>query len=246
MPITMAFQPIVDVETRSVFAQEALVRGAAGESAGHVLARVDDESRYAFDQKCRVTAIRLAADAGLASNGQKLSINFLPNAVYDPRACIRLTLATASQVGFPLDQIIFEFTEVEKINPEHLLNILVAYRAMNFLTAIDDFGAGYAGLELLSRFQPDIVKLDMNLIRAIDRDRAKQAIVRNALRMLGDLGIAAVCEGVETAGEWMTLQDLGVRYMQGYFFARPALASPVKPCWPAIEAPAASPIAAVA
>jgi EAL domain-containing protein (putative c-di-GMP-specific phosphodiesterase class I) len=237
LPITMAFQPIVDVQTRAIFAHEALVRGAAGQGAGEVLAHVSEESRYAFDQKCRVTAIELAAGLGLADDGANLSINFLPNAVYEPRACIRLTLSAAMRTGFPLDRIIFEFTEDERLDTAHILNILRTYRSMGFKTAIDDFGAGFAGLGLLANFQPDIVKLDMALVRDIDTDKVKRAIVRNTLRMLEDLEITPLCEGIETVGEYDALRDLGVRLMQGYLIARPSLASLGQPQWPG-EAPA--------
>lgn len=155
LPITMAFQPIVDVQSHGVFAYEALVRGAGGEGAGAVLAQVSNSNRYAFDQTCRVKAIELASDLKLADTGALLSINFLPNAVYEPRACIRLTLAAAMRTGFPIQRIMFEFTEVERLDTQHVLHILRSYRAMGFKTAIDDFGAGYAGLGLLSEFQPD-------------------------------------------------------------------------------------------
>lgn len=217
----MAFQPIVDVSTGQVFAHEALVRGAGGEGAGSVLSTVSDHNRYVFDQQCRVKAIELATGLGLAQSGAHLSINFMPNAVYEPRACIRLTLATAMRTGFPLDRLIFEFTENEQLDTQHVLDILRTYRAMGFKTAIDDFGAGFAGLNLLAKYQPDIVKLDMELIRDIDRDRAKRTIVSHLLAMLKDLDIAAVCEGVETTEELTVLRDLGVDLMQGYAIARP-------------------------
>ena len=220
--ITMAFQPIVDIRSRSVFAYEALVRGAEGQGAATVLAQVSSENRYAFDQTCRRTAIELAGRLALDAEGASLSINFLPNAVYEPRACIRVTLEAAKRFHFPLDRIVFEFTESESLDTAHLLNILRSYREIGFKTAIDDFGAGYAGLGLLSKFQPDIVKLDMALIRDIDTDRVKRAIVRNTLNMLSDLGIAAVCEGIETVEEHDVLRDLGVSLMQGYLLAKPA------------------------
>ncbi|MDY6923015.1 MAG: EAL domain-containing protein [Pseudomonadota bacterium] len=223
VPITMAFQPIVDIRTETVFAYEALVRGRDGKSAGEVLARVSADNRYAFDQLCRTTAIGLAAGLDLAAAGASLSINFLPNAVYEPRACIRATLAAAMQTGFPLDRIIFEFTEEEALDANHILNILRTYRAMGFRTAIDDFGAGFAGLGLLSQFQPDIVKLDMALIRDIDTDRVKRTIVRHTLDMLRDLDIVPVCEGIETVAEHDVLRDLGVSLMQGYLLAKPAV-----------------------
>lgn len=231
LPITMAFQPIVDISAGSVFAYEALVRGRGGLGAGEVLAQVSAHNRYAFDQQCRTTAIDLAAKLGLADHGACLSINFLPNAVYEPRACIRATLAAAVRSGFPLNRIIFEFTEEESIDTAHLLHILRSYRAMGFRTAIDDFGAGYAGLGLLSEFQPDIVKLDMALIRGIDTDRVKQKIVRNILNMLRDLDIAPVCEGIETFGEYEALRDLGVSLMQGYLLARPEVEALPEIAW---------------
>ncbi len=231
VPITMAFQPIVNITDGSVFAHEALVRGTDGRGAADILGMVSERNRYAFDQACRVKAIELASGLGIAESGSLLSINFLPNAIYEPKACIRLTLATALQYGFPLKRIIFEFTESEKLDTTHLLNILRSYRAMGFLTAIDDFGAGYSSLGLLSKFQPDIVKIDMELIRNIDADRVKRMIIGSTLYMLRDLGIKIVCEGIQTAEELEVLRDIGVELMQGFFLARPSLAAltPVPP-----------------
>jgi EAL domain-containing protein (putative c-di-GMP-specific phosphodiesterase class I) len=228
----MAFQPIVNVSTQTVFAYEALVRGKDGAGAGQVLAQIADHNRYAFDQVCRTTAIELAAGLDMAATGANLSINFLPNAVYEPRACIRATLAAAMRTGFPVNKIIFEFTESEAMDADHILNILRSYRAMGFKTAIDDFGAGYAGLGLLTLFQPDIVKLDMALIRDIDTDPVKRTIVRNTLNMLRDLGVEPVCEGIETPAEQDVLRDLGVDLMQGYLLARPALEALGLVAWP--------------
>jgi len=105
----------------------------------------------------------------------KISINFLPNAIYEPETCLERTLETAQRVSFPKDNIIFEVTEHEKIENHDLLkDVFSTYRKHGFLTAIDDFGEGYAGLNLLSDFQPDLLKIDMNLIRNIDKDRVKR------------------------------------------------------------------------
>lgn len=226
---SMAFQPIVDISSGRIFGHEALVRGPRSEGAGSVLAHVDPVNRYAFDQQCRVKAIELAAQLFPQGEDIKLSINFMPNAVYEPQACIRLTLATAEKVGFPLDQIVFEFTENEVLDTKHVLNILHTYREIGFKTAIDDFGAGHAGLSLLTKFQPDIVKLDMDLIRDIDIDIIRRAVVKHTLNMLNDLGITPLCEGIETAGELATLEDLGVKLVQGYFLAKPAFQSLASP-----------------
>ena len=225
LPFTLrtAFQPIVDVETGAVHAYEALVRGPEGQGAGWVLEQVTDELTYAFDQACRVTAIREAAAAGLLETDAKLSINFMPNAIYSPMACIRLTLATAREVQMPADRLIFEFTENERLESDHVRDIVDAYRTLGFSTAIDDFGAGYSGLNLLAALQTDIIKLDMELVRGIDVNEPRRLIVAALLRLGADLGRTIFAEGIETAGEAAVLRDLGVRYMQGYYFARPEL-----------------------
>ena len=94
----------------------------------------------------------------------------------------------------------FEATEGEAVNDgRRLAEILREYKRTGFITAIDDFGAGYAGLNLLADFQPDVIKLDMALVRDVDTSKARQAIARGVLRMCGELGIAVLAEGVETA-----------------------------------------------
>ena len=220
---SMAFQPIIDLGTGAPFAYEALVRGPEGQSAASVLAQVTPETRYAFDQQCRVKAIRTAATAGLLATAAKLSINFLPNAVYEPKACIQLTLETADAIGFPTDRLIFEFTENEQmVDPAHVQTIVDSYRRMGFGTALDDFGAGHAGLNLLARFQPDIIKLDMELIRSLESSLPKRIIIDAIFKMSAKLGVEVIAEGVETNGELNALREIGVRYVQGYLFAKPA------------------------
>jgi len=217
---TMAFQPIVDVPTRRLFAHEALARGPLGEGAATVLAQVNDTNRYAFDQLARVRAIDLAARLG---GDGAISINFMPNAVYRPESCVQSTLAAARRAGFPFDRVIFEVTEDERVvDHARLRDILAEYRRRGFRTAIDDFGAGFSGLNLLAEFQPDYVKIDMKLTRSVDVDPVRRAIVARTVDLCRDLGITPIAEGVETTGEMSALLDLGVDLMQGYLFARPA------------------------
>ncbi|GAA0683146.1 EAL domain-containing protein [Marinobacterium maritimum] len=216
---TFAFQPIVDVASGEVYAYEALVRGLDGAGAGQVLAQVNDENRYAFDQACRVKAIELAARLGLQ---QKLSINFLPNAVYSPEHCIRSTLRAAEAFGLPVEQIMFEITESERVHDtSHLTSIFQYYHSQGFTTALDDFGAGHAGLNLLAGFIPDVLKLDMELVRDIDRSEVKQVIVDGLLNICQRLNIALLAEGIETEQEFHYLRSKGVRLMQGYLLAHP-------------------------
>jgi EAL domain-containing protein (putative c-di-GMP-specific phosphodiesterase class I) len=222
----MAFQPIVDVETGLPFAYEALVRGNDGAGAAEVLARVTPENRYAFDQQCRVAAIEGAVAAGILRTNARLSINFLPNAVYSPLACIQLTLKTARATGFPANRLIFEFTENEEMaDTDHVRNIIDSYRKMGFATAIDDFGAGHAGLGLLAKFQTDLIKLDMDLIRGIEASLPRRMIVDGVIRIAEKLGIAVIAEGIETVAEYDVLRAIGVRYVQGYLLARPGFKS---------------------
>lgn len=220
---TMAFQPILDVSTGKLYAYEALVRGPNGESAASVLGKVNDGNRYRFDQACRVKAIELAAGLGLVDIPDcKLSINFLPNAVYRAETCIRATLEAAEASSFPLERLMFEVTEGEQVeDPEHLKAIFKAYERQGFTTAIDDFGSGYSGLNLLATFQPQVLKLDMALTRSIDSDPVREAIVAGIVLVAQRLGITLLAEGVETAGERDALLGLGIRLMQGYLFARP-------------------------
>jgi EAL domain-containing protein (putative c-di-GMP-specific phosphodiesterase class I) len=219
LDFTMAFQPIVDLESGQVYAHEALVRGLDGGGAASVLGRVTEDNRYAFDQACRVKAISLASRLGMQSF---LSINFLPNAVYQPAACLRKTIEAATEYDFPVHRLIFEVTENEQVrDPDHLKSIFREYKRRGMITAIDDFGAGHSGLNLLAEFQPDIIKLDMALTRAIHLDRVRSAIVKSMVSLCGDLGISIIAEGIEEVDEARALRDLGVRLFQGYCFARP-------------------------
>jgi len=221
--ISFAFQPIVDARNARIESYEALVRGRNGEPAAEILARVDERSPYRFDQTCRVTAIALAARLGLRTN---LNLNFMPNAVYRPELCIRTTLEAARTHGFPIERIVFEVVECEHVvDPGHLRDVLATYDRLGFSTAIDDFGAGYAGLALLADFQPDLIKLDMRLVRDVEQRPAQQAIVRALIGLCRELGIRTVAEGVETFNEFAWLAAAGVDLYQGYLFARPGFES---------------------
>lgn len=232
-PFTMAFQPIVSASRRTVFAYEALVRGPSGESAATVLGRVTRRNRYAFDQSCRRTAIQLAARLGIVELGACLSINFIPGAMYEPENCVRATLAAARRSKLPLDRLVFEVTEGDEVlEPAHLNKIFDVYRRHGFRPAIDDFGAGYAGLNLLAEFQPSIIKLDRKLIQDIDLSLAKQSIVRAILSICSDLGITPIAEGVESEAEYHLLRRLGIDLFQGFLFARPGFEALPVPVFP--------------
>lgn len=235
---TMAFQPIVDMAARRVWGYEALVRGMEGQGAGAVLSQVNTVNRYRFDQACRVKAITSASDL-FRDPHLRLSINFMPNAVYEPAACIRTSLETAQKVGFARENIMFEFTEDERLDVGHIERIIAEYKRLGFMVALDDFGAGYAGLGLLADFQPDLIKIDMHLLRGIDTSHARQAIVAGILGIARALDIQVIAEGIETQEELSVLMAAGVTLYQGYLFAKPSIgALPVVPLLDAGDATA--------
>lgn len=221
----MAFQPIVDLARNRVWGYEALVRGANGESAFAVLDQVTEEQRYRFDQAARVMAIETAGVL-FKDPDLRLSINFMPNAVYEPNACIQKSLAAAKRVNFPHRNLMFEFTENERMpDVAHVQRIVEAYRKLGFWTALDDFGAGYAGLGLLARLQPDLIKIDMELLRDIHLSAAKQAIIAGVVGIARALDITLLAEGIESEDELTMLRAAGISLFQGYFFAKPAVMS---------------------
>lgn len=237
----MAFQPIVDVNNHRVWGYEALVRGVNGESAFSILANISDELRYRFDQAARVMAIETAGRL-FQRQDLRLSINFMPNAVYEPKACIQKSLAAAQRIGFPHRNLVFEFTEDERMeDTSHVQRIVEAYRELGFWTALDDFGAGYAGLRLLSRLQPDLIKIDMDLVRDVHLNRSKQAIIAGIVGITRALDIHVLAEGVESEQELTVLRAAGISLFQGYHFAKPALMS--LPDVPLLTSPVAVKIA---
>ena len=221
--LSMAFQPIIDLEKHRIIAYEALVRGEGGESAAQMLQWAIGENIYAFDQACRVKAIEMAASLGI---DRHLNINFLPNAVYEPRACIRATLDAAARTGFDPRRLTFEIVETERISDTpHLLNIITEYRKIGFRVALDDFGTGYSGLARLAELRPDVIKVDRCLVQDCDQDQVRLAIVAGVIALGTQIGVKVVLEGVERAGEVAALRAAGARFMQGFYFARPALAA---------------------
>jgi EAL domain-containing protein (putative c-di-GMP-specific phosphodiesterase class I) len=243
---TFAFQPIVDVGRRRVYAQEALIRGTARQSAAEILNACVGAELYELDERARAQAIALASRLGLDC---LLSINFMPNSLTAAPHSLDHTLAAAEQCSFPIERLILEVTEGEMIQDMRRLgSIIDRCRARGMRVAIDDFGAGYSGLNLLAEFQPDLLKLDMHLIRDIPTHGPRQAIVRGILQTCADLGIDVIAEGVESAAEFAWFKAHEVQLFQGYFFAPPAfecLATfsaesllPINTCRPARTGPA--------
>jgi len=220
---SFAFQPIVNAKTRQVFSYEALLRGHKNESAQQVLNSVDPSEIGYLDGQSRILAINLAAYLGLSTH---LNLNIIPSNVISSPTTIPSILRAAEQFQILPEQIVLEILESEIIEDfEIFTGAICEYRSSGLLFAIDDFGAGYAGLNLLAEFQPHLIKLDLHLIRDVHSRGPRQAIIRGLLRTCFDLGIDIIAEGVETESEYRWLRDEGIDLFQGYLFAKPEFES---------------------
>ncbi len=217
---SFAFQPIVDTVAHAVVAWEALIRGMWDEPAWQVLNQVSPLRMHLFDQTARAAAIALAARLGI---DRSLHLNFLPQSLASwPRSVLN-TLEAAHQAGLPVNRIVLEVPEAEIIHDRaHFAGLLKEYRKLGIQLAIDDFGAAWADLNILADLQPDLIKLDMRLIRGIERPGSRHAIVRAICLACADLNVGVIAEGVETLAEYTWLAGQNVRFFQGYLFARPS------------------------
>jgi blue light- and temperature-responsive anti-repressor len=146
----------------------------------------------------------------------------LPQGLFASESSVTGTLAAAARCALPIDRVILEVTEGEVIADDARLGQqLSEFRRLGLKVAIDDFGAGYSGLNMLADFQPDQIKIDMNLVRGIERHGPRQAIVRAVVQVCNDLAIDVIAEGVESQDEYAWFADCGVRLFQGYLFAKP-------------------------
>lgn len=217
---TFAYQPIVDVSRRRIASFEALVRGPNNEGAHWVMDQLSPQELCQFDLDARLRAIALAAQLGLPCH---INLNLLPDSLEAAgTVALSSTLETARLSGLSADQLVLEISEREVVtHPQRFLDRANQCRALGVKFAIDDFGAGYSGLNLLAEFQPETIKLDMLLVRDIHSKGPRQAIVRGVLRTCEDLGIEVVAEGVETVAEYEWLHAEGIALFQGYLFAHP-------------------------
>jgi EAL domain-containing protein (putative c-di-GMP-specific phosphodiesterase class I) len=130
-------------------------------------------------------------------------------------------VAAVAMHGLDPARIVFEILETEQADEDLLKSILAVYRSAGFQVAIDDFGVGFSSVRLIEALRPDFLKLDMSLIRGIDRDPAKADVASGLLEMAHGLGIRTIIEGIETAGEWAWVRESRADLVQGFFFAAP-------------------------
>lgn len=227
--LTTLFHPIVSAGSPGeVFGYECLVRGVAADGSlvsPDRLYRTAREADLLFplDRAARLTAIRTASERHIDIGTARLFINFNPSSIYDPVYCLRSTVDAIARTGFSPDRVVFEVVESDHVeDPAHLVRIIQFYREAGFRIALDDLGAGFGSLNLLRMLEPDVVKLDMGLIRGVDRDPFRAGIVRKLLEMARELRIASVAEGIETEAESEWLRRNGADYLQGFLFGTPS------------------------
>lgn len=219
------FQPIVDTNNPAeVFGYECLLRGfeeggtLVGPERLYEMARSAD-LLYHLDRSARLQHIATAQRHELKT---RVFINFNPTSIYDPAFCLRSTFEAIRKSDLTPERIVFEVVESDRLTDiDRLPSILDYYRNAGFRVALDDVGAGYSSLGLLSVLRPDFIKLDMQLIRGIDSDPYKGEIVSKLIDLAHNLAIQVIAEGVETVGEWNWVAAHGVQFTQGYLFGRP-------------------------
>lgn len=217
--ISYAFQPIVDINCKKVFSYEALLRGINDEPAINILSKIPKEDILLFDQYARNIAIEWAARLGIECY---LNLNFLPDSLQSSEEYIIQTVESFKKNHLSLSQLFIEITEQGIIQDYKKFTTLIdKFRSADIKFAIDDFGAGYSGLNLLVNFQPHVVKLDMQLIRSISTHGPRQAILKAIIEVCISLGIDIIAEGIETLEEYNWLKSQGIYLMQGYFLSKP-------------------------
>ncbi len=221
-PLSIAFQPIVSATVSGVvvYGYEALARIDDGTVPALLLSRRFSNKFYAFDYRCRKLALETACKLSLSAN---LSLNITPGAILHSEFGMERTLRDAAELGFPASRMIFEITEREPIDDYYAVRVCIdKCRAQGVRIALDDFGTGFNGLNTLIELRPDTVKVDMSLIRKIETDADRQALMFGICAGGDKLGMRLVAEGVETLESVATLSAGNIDLMQGYFFARPA------------------------
>jgi EAL domain-containing protein (putative c-di-GMP-specific phosphodiesterase class I) len=218
----MAYQPITDAATGEVFGFEALLRSEepAIPHAGAVLEAAERLGR--LDDLGRAVRAKVCQSIAHAPEGVALFINLHPRDLSDPNL-----LSPASPLSNIASRVVLEITERASLDdvPDARSRIL-ELREMGFRIALDDLGAGYAGLNSFAQLEPDFIKLDMSLVRDIHKSAVKQKLVRTMTELCKDMGISVVAEGVEQAEERDSIVDLDCDLMQGYFVAKPGPAFP--------------------
>ncbi len=213
----MAYQPIVSYSERRPHAYEALLRtSAAGVKGPGEILELAEKTHRLFDLGRRVRAA-VARDITQLADDLLVFVNLHPADLEDPEL-----YDAASPLAAHASRVVLELTERASVAHDETLDLhIAALHALGYRVAVDDLGAGYAGLTTLARVKPEYVKLDGSLIRDVDSSKTNQAVVTSLVLLAQQLDMLVIAEAIETPAELATLRRLGVEYLQGYLFARP-------------------------
>ena len=221
------FQPIVSLEGEEIYAYEALCRTVGPNPFGNIEALFQAATQYGktfqLDMSCRQTAIRLAANQGLNKRSSLLFLNVCPNSLVHPDHNIGATEKFAEESGISKEKIVLEITEHEAVHNYELFRKSIShYRKRGFRVAIDDFGAGYGGLKMLSLVEPDYVKIDRHFFKDHQKSNINYNLVDSIATACHRIGIQVIAEGIESKEDVAICKDLGIDLLQGFYFAKPA------------------------
>jgi EAL domain-containing protein (putative c-di-GMP-specific phosphodiesterase class I) len=219
------YQPIVGLngaEADAVVGYEALLRanGPSGPiSPTEMFAAAGDAGwLHVLDRIGRTSAMRGAA-GWLGDN--LLFVNFIPTTIYRPEVCLRTTEEAATKAGLRLGQLVFEVTESEEIGDiDHLSHVFAYYRERGAKVALDDLGSGYSSLNTVVRLQPDVVKLDKEIVQGLPGPLSR-AVVSAVVDIAHAYGGTVLAECIETQAQADAARELGVDLGQGWFFGKP-------------------------
>ena len=221
--VTSVFQPIVSLRDGAVLGYEALSRGPKDtplESPAMLFAVAEAAKElWELERLCRAKALSAMQ---CAKSDTMLFLNVNPSVMEDVKFQKGFTREYLEEFEIDPGRIIFEITERSAVRDiGEFKDIIHYYKDQQYQIAIDDAGAGYSGLNLISDIQPHYLKLDMQLIHHIDRSTVKQALVKSMQEFAKITGTHLIAEGIETLSELETLIHIGVQYGQGYFIQRP-------------------------
>ena len=211
---SVVFQPIVDLATRRTVGAEALARFPEGAPDGWFA----DATDSGFLEDLELAALDLATETSPRGFPGYIAVNVSPGTLSSDRLAERFT-------GFGRRATVVEITEHAAIHDYGALAATLArLRADGVRFAVDDAGSGFASLHHIVSLEPDIVKIDMSLIRGVDRDVTRRAAVAALVGFASGIGATTVAEGIETPEETVVLEDLGVDNGQGFYLGRPMTA----------------------
>ncbi|MEZ0329479.1 MAG: bifunctional diguanylate cyclase/phosphodiesterase [Dissulfuribacterales bacterium] len=220
------FQPICSLIDGSVFGYESLARLANNPSTNicQIFRNAIVTRTIIFlDMRCRENAVKKASELGLANRSNLLFINTAPDVLTDDAHSVKMACDMVKKYGFKNEQVVIEITEEGNgHNCQFMKRVIQEYKDAGFKIAIDDFGAGYGGLAMLSNIEPDFIKIDRQFISDIDKAAIKYNLVDSIVTLCHRLGIKVIAEGIERDEELKIVQSMGIEFGQGYLLGRPA------------------------